>query len=241
MRRSLSAVCVGVLLAGVAVAAGPAGASDGGGLLRPSDAVVQPTRPGRTVALAPGAACQTLLTRPGGQCGVVAGPGGGLLFTIEAGPSASGDLASRPFTVTIYRSLGSGRWVSTLQTRPTAGQAGPLFVTVTARTARLTGHAPTLLLGYRSEGTGAFLAVDFVAATARGPRVAGHLLLDQGMVVIQPGQLVTYSSVYRPRDANCCPSFLERTVVRARGASFVAESARQLPTRQVRLPVSDLG
>ncbi len=241
VRRSRSVLLVGLVVAGTAVLAGPATAAGVGARLSPSGALVQPTASSRTVSLAAGAACQTLLTRPGGQCGLVDAPAGRFLFTIEAGPSAVTDPASRPFMVTIYRPLTAERWVPALQTQPTDGAAGPLFATVIARTATLAGAGPSLVIGYRSDGSGAFLAVDVVVGSRHGPRVGGHLLLDQGVAVIRSGQLVTYASVYRPRDANCCPSFVERTVVGARGTGFVIDQAGRLRIGQVQLPDSELG
>ncbi len=243
MRRSVCGFVVVVLVAAVALLASPAGAASvgGGARLGVKGAVLAPTRHGPTVSLASGAACRTLLTGSGGQCGLVAAPGGGLLFTIEAGPPAVAGLVSRPWTVTVYRASSPGRWEAALQTRPSGGRAGPLFAAVTARTAELTGHGQSLVLGYRSEGSGAFLDIDLVVGTARGPRVAGHTVLDQGVALVQPGQLVAYFAVYRARDANCCPSFIERDVIRARGTSFVVASGRRLPTHQVKFPPSDLG
>jgi len=241
VRRPAALLAVVVAAVGVALLPGSAGAAGAGIRLGPRGALLAPAAHPSTVTLAAGAPCQALLSGPGGQCGTVAVPGGALLYTIEPGPVAVPGLASRPWTVTVYRTSGPGRWRAVLRTRASRDEPGPLFATVTARVAELTGDGQTLVLGYRSEGTGGFLDIDLVVATRSGPRVAAHSVLAQGTAVVQPRQVVTYTAVYRARDANCCPSSIERDIIRARGTSFVVVGRRRLATNQVTVPPSDLG
>jgi hypothetical protein len=241
VRRPACLLLAAVLAVAVAILGSAAGAAAGGPRLSIQGAVLAPARHPSTVRLVSGAPCGTLLGGGAGQCGVVAAPGGALLYTVDPGPIDVPGLASRPWTVTVYRASSPGQWTAFLQTRPSAGHAGPLFAAVTARTADLTGHGQSLVVGYRSEGTGAFLDIDLVVGTRRGPRVAGHTVLAQGVALVQPRQLVSYHAVYRRGDANCCPSAIQRDVIQARGAAFVVASSRRFPTPQVKIPPSDLG
>ena len=227
-------------LAAVALAAGGAAAVAARAPLRPAGAIVRPVLGAPSVtATDPSAPCATLRSGAAGQCGVVATAAGPIAYTLQPGSPSQPGLVSRPWTVTVYRAAGARAWRAALQTRPGLGQAGPLFATVTARAA-IVGGQPLLLLGYRSEGSGAFLDLDVIRGTARGPRVAAHLRLAEGVAVEQRGALVTYGASYRPGDANCCPSFVERTVIRAHGTILVAAS-RQLPSARVSVPASEVG
>ena len=196
-RRPASLLALVVAAVGAALLAGPAGAAGVGIRLGPGGALLMPAARPSTVTLAAGAPCQALLSGPGAQCGTVAAAGGALLYTIEPGPVAVPGLASRPWTVTVYRASGPGRWRAALRTRAGHDEPGPLFATVTARVADLTEGGQTLVVGYRSEGTGGFLDLDLVVGSRSGPRVAAHSVLAQGTAVVQPRHVVTYAAVYR--------------------------------------------
>jgi hypothetical protein len=206
-------------------------------------AVLRPSRTTRVRLVELGASCSALLTSSGGQCGTVHAAGGDFLYTIESGSPVPPGAASRPWTVTVYRSVRAvaGGWRAALQTRPEGRSAGPLFATVSARTADLTvdGHE-SLVVGYRSEGTGAFLDVDVVVGAASGPRVAAHTRLGQGVVIVRPGELTTYAPIYRAGDANCCPSSIQRDEIQARHGSFVVIRGPRLSSQQAGEPPSDL-
>jgi hypothetical protein len=229
-------VVLGSAMSTAAAPASVASLSGGGAVLRPSR-----TTQVRLVEF--GASCSALLTGSGGQCGAVHAAGGDLLYTIVSGPPVQPRSASRPWTVTVYRSVPAvaGGWRAALQTRPGGGEAGPVFATVSARTADLTGDGhESLVVGYRSEGTGGFLDVDVVIGAANGPRVAAHTRLGQGVVTVRPGQLTTYTPIYRAADANCCPSSIQRDEIQARHGSFVVVHGPRLVPEQAGEPPSDL-
>ena len=97
-------------------------------------------------------------------------------------------------------------------------EPGPLYAAVTAKAADVTGDGKDeLLLGYRNEGTGMILDLDIVGTDAAGaPRVLAHDDLYKGNVVLRHGRLVTYTPDYKKTDANCCPTWIVRDVLRYR-------------------------
>jgi hypothetical protein len=206
-------------------------------------ALLSPSRVTQVHLVEAGTDCSVLLTGAGGQCGTVHAAGGDLLYTVEPARPVPPGSPARPWTVTVYRSVRAvaGGWRAALRTRPEFGLPGPRLVAVTARTANLTldGHE-SLVLGYRSEGTGAFLDVDIVTGSGNGPRVAAHTQLDQGVVIVDHRALTTYTPVYRRTDANCCPTSIQRDEVQSRPGSFVIIRGPRLPSAQASEPPSDL-
>jgi len=236
-----SAVTVGLLAQAMGLGSA---AGSGGSTLYPNGTLLHPPRVVRTVTRAPTAGCQTLLRTGSGACGMVRAAGGDLVFTVEPGPLLQHGLASRPWTVTIWRSSPSvpNGWEVALVASAAGNEPGPLYANVTAKTADLTGDGhQSLLIGYRAEGTGEILDLDIVVGTPTGPRVSAHAELYKGIVQIRPGQLVTYTPIYRSSDGNCCPSFTERNEIRYRRGRFVVSAGPRLPTRGVNISPGDLG
>jgi hypothetical protein len=170
---------------------------------------------------------------------------GRLVVTVEPGKRIDDVLASRPWTVTVYRPSAtvSDGWDVALTTRPELGEAGPLFAAVTARAADITGDgADELLLGYRNEGTGQILDLDVVGTDNDGsPRVLAHDDLYKGSVVFRGGRLVAYTPVYRQRDANCCPTWIARNVLRYDDGEFSVDRVERVRTKRADVPRSQLG
>jgi hypothetical protein len=225
------------------VLAGPSAAR--GRDLDPSGAVVTPPDTVTTRTLSPVAGCRTLLVTGEGDCAVVDTAHGELLVTVEPGERIDDVLASRPWTVTVSRPSATvpDGWDVALVTHPTDGETGPLYAAVTARAADVTGDgADELLLGYRHEGTGMILDLDIVGTEADGtPTVLAHDELYKGSVVLRDGRLTAYTPVYRTRDANCCPTWIAREVLRDRNGELRFDRVERVKTDQVDVPSSDLG
>jgi hypothetical protein len=210
-----------------------------------TDAVVTPPDSLTTRTLSPVEGCRTLLTTGDGDCSVVETANGRLVVTVEPGKRIDDVLASRPWTVTVYRPSAtvSDGWDVALTTRPELGEAGPLFAAVTARAADITGDgADELLLGYRNEGTGQILDLDIVGTDADGtPRVLAHDDLYKGSVVLRDGNLVIFTPVYERADANCCPTWVARDVLRYDDGAFRVQRIERVKTKQADVPASQLG
>lgn len=228
-----------------AVVAAPAGATGGYRTLTARDAIVRPPKTPVTKLLQPDQGCQVLLDAGTGDCAVLEAAHGALVFTVEAGSHESDVLVSRPWTVRVYRaskSVPNGEDVA-LETRPQGTEPGPVFANVTAKVADITGDGkPELIIGYRSEGTGQFLAVDIVGTKSDGTAVVlAHENLDHGVVRLERGRIVQYTPVYEKNDANCCPTFIERDTIRWRGGAFHLERGPRTPTKKAKIPPGDLG
>jgi hypothetical protein len=73
------------------------------------------------------------------------------------------------------------------------------------------------------------------------PTVLAHQQLYKGTVVVRTGRLITYAPVYRSHDANCCPTWIERDVVRYQNGEFVVHPGPRVATRKAHEPPGDLG
>jgi hypothetical protein len=241
----LLTVGVGVVV-GVA-AVGPAAAQDGGGdrALTDRDAVLRPAADGLVRSLGSVQGCQVLLDAGIGDCAVVNTAHGALVVTVESGPYQDDVLVSRPWTVRVYRPVDADaeQWQVALETAIDASGAGPLYANVTAEVADITGDGDDeLLLGYRSEGTGQILDVDVVDTARDGtPRVLAHDQLYKGTAIVRQGRLVTYEPVYREADANCCPTWIERSTVRFREGALRVVAGSRMRTAEADVPAGDLG
>jgi hypothetical protein len=101
-------------------------------------------------------------------------------------------------------------------------------------------HEPELLIGYRSEGTGQILDIDIVGTTeSGGPTLLAHAQLYKGSAQIKHGRLITWMPVYRKVEANCCPSWIRRDVVRYEGGQFVVHHGKKVPTANADIPPGD--
>jgi hypothetical protein len=240
-RRAVTAtvVAMGVLLAWVAPAAARPHALAAHGAV-----LAAPAQP-LTRELQPDQGCQVLLDNGTGKCAVVQTSHGPLVFTVEAVAAAEGALVSRPWVVRVYAKSATvpNGWQVGLETKADPGEPGVLYANVIAKIADVTGDGKDeLLVGYRSEGTGEILDYDIVGTDTTGtPVVLAHQQLYKGTVVVRPGRLITYAPVYRPHDANCCPTWIERDVVRYQGGEFVVHPGPRTPTRKTHEPPGDLG
>jgi hypothetical protein len=231
----VSAVCV--------LAATAAGA--GNGTLGPRGAVLREPGEELTRPLSPVQGCQVLLDTGEGDCAVVETENGQLVFTVEAGAPVDEVLITRPWIVRVYRpSQEAGRadqWTVALATEGQGTDPGPLYADVKAEIGDVTGDgSPELLVGYRSEGTGQILDIDIVGTTADGtPHVLAHTQLYKGSAKIKGGKLLTWMPVYKKTDANCCPTWIRRDVVRYEGGKFVVHKGKKVPTAQANIPPGD--
>jgi hypothetical protein len=243
--RRLVACGIGGLL--VLAAIGPAAARDGGGnrALTDRDAVLRPATDGLVRSLRSVQGCQVLLDAGIGDCAVVNTADGAMVVTVEPGPYQDDVLVSRPWTVRVYRPVDADaeQWQVALETSIDANGAGPLYANVTAEVADITGDGDDeLLLGYRSEGTGQILDVDVVDTARDGtPRVLAHDQLYKGTAIVRQGRLVTYEPVYRDADANCCPTWIERSTVRFRDGALRVVAGPRVRTAEADVPAGDLG
>lgn len=214
-------------------------------VLDSSDAVVAPPDTITTRTLAPVQGCRTLLAAGDGDCAVLNTANGDLVVTVEPGERIDDVLASRPWTVSVYRPSATvpDGWELALATRPELDEPGPLYAAVTARAADVTGDGEDeLLLGYRNEGTGAILDLDVVGIEADGtPRVLAHDDLYKGSVVFRDGKLLAFTPVYKRADANCCPTWIARDVLRFDDGAFRVERIERVKTKQADVPASQLG
>jgi hypothetical protein len=210
---------------------------DGAVLERPVTPVIE--------ALSPVQGCHALLDTGPGDCTVVRTAGADLVVTVEAGRRIDDILVSRPWTVRVYR-LAPGvpdGWELALATHPEDRADGPLFAAVTVKAVDVTrdGH-DELVVGYRSEGTGMILDVDIVGTDPGGvPRVLAHDQFYKGSVVFRGGHLVAWAPVYKRTDANCCPTWVQRTVLDFRDGAFNVEAGPRTRSRRVDIPASELG
>jgi hypothetical protein len=246
--RVLRTLLLVALAAGtLAVAAAPASADDRdlgteGALLAPPVSAVVRT-------LAPTAGCHTLLDTGEGDCAVVRTENGDLVVTVEPGPRLDDVLVTRPWVVRVYRPAADvpDGWEVALETQPTTGDAtpsiGPEFAAVTAKAVDVTRDGEDeLVIGYRSEGTGQILDVDIVGTDDAGtPHVLAHDEIYKGNVVFRKGRLVVYEPVYRQHDANCCPTWIERLVLRARDGDLELDAVSKVKTEDAEIPASQLG
>jgi hypothetical protein len=210
-----------------------------------SGAVVSTPLAPVTRTLSPVQGCQTLLANGKGDCTVVQTANGDLVVTVEPGKRIDDVLASRPWTVNVYRPSANvpDGWELALATQPEVNEPGPLYAAVTAKAADVTGDGKDeLLLGYRNEGTGMILDLDIVGTDATGaPRVLAHDDLYKGNVVLRGGRLVTYTPDYKKTDGNCCPTWIVRDVLRYDGGGFTVVQVERVRTKRADIPPSQLG
>lgn len=237
----LAAAALAVVLAGPAGAGSASAGStldtSGSDLSAPTESVVR--------TLAPTQGCQRLLDAGKGDCAVVHTATGDLVVTVEPGPKIGEVLASRPWTVQVYRPTSAvpDGWEVALTTHAERASAGPLYAQVTAKAADVTGDGhDELVLGYRSEGTGQILDFDVVDADATGaPQLLAHDTVYKGNVRARNGHLVAYEPVYKKTDANCCPTWIQRSNLEFRDGAFHVEPIWKVPTKQAEIPPSDIG
>jgi len=221
----------------------PAAARDR--VLSARDALVRAPSDTVTRTLAPDQGCQTRLDSGEGECAVVRTASGDIVVTVEPGAPIDEIAVTRPWVVRVYRPAADvpDGWQVALETRPTDAEIGPLFANVTAKAVDVTGdQRDELVLGYRSEGTGQILDIDVVGTDDTGtPEVLAHDQLYKGSVVFRNGHVVAHVPVYKKNDGNCCPTWIERNVVRYRDGEFRVDRGRRVPTRRANIPPSELG
>ena len=155
----------------------------------------------------PELACRTFLETEDGACEIVDMAGGYAMWTAEPVPDSGvpGEPVWRLAIRVQSETLPDGGWDVALELPEALG-----FAAVGVAPADLTGDGrPELLVGYRSAGTGQFLAYDVVTYEPNQlPEVAARREgLSKGSLAVEGVTLVDYSAVYRAERA---------TAVRAR-------------------------
>jgi hypothetical protein len=179
----------------------------------------------------PELACRTFLETEDGACEIVEMAGGYAMWTAEPVPDSGvpGEPIWRLAIRVQSETLPDGGWDVVLDL-PEAEDLS--FAAVDVAQADLTGDGrPELLVGYRSAGTGQFLAYDVVTYEAgQLPEVAAHREgLSKGSLAIEGVTLVDYSAVYRAEEGNCCPSTTVRTTIGFEGAVFRVSDVAEVP------------
>ncbi|MEX0665929.1 MAG: hypothetical protein WD598_14330 [Acidimicrobiia bacterium] len=154
-------------------------------------------------------------------------------------------LVSRNWAIRIHRITEDGRAMGLALTTPTDlenDELSLLYADVTHAVGDLTGDdEPELVLGYRSEGTGQILDLDIVGLDESGAvEVLAHAQLYKGTARIKKGTLVTWMPIYKKSDANCCPTWIRRDVVRYEEGAFVVHAGKKVPTAKANIPAGDL-
>jgi hypothetical protein len=240
--RCLCAVALGV--GAVGLLGVTAGADDRVRMLTDRDAILRPPTTAVTKSVTPVQGCQVLLDSGDGDCAFVQRADGDFAFTIESGPTLDDVLASRPWTVRVFRPSATvpNGWELALEATPTEGYTGALYAAVTAKVADVTRDGEDeLVIGFRSEGTGGILDLDVVGIAEGGaPRVLAHDQLYKGTVVVRADRLVTYTPVYRRSDGNCCPTWIQRARVTFDDGAFRVHPGRRTHTERADVPPGDL-
>lgn len=212
--------------------------------LTPDAAVLAPPTGAVTEVLEPTQGCQALLDTGEGDCAALETEHGTLVFTIEPGPRIDDVLATRPWNVRVYlqHEEAPGELALALTTPPEDPTTGALYAEVVAATEDVTGDGSSdLVVGYRSEGTGQILDVDIVSTTGAGKvEVLAHVQLYKGSAVLKPGRILTWTPVYKKADANCCPTWMRRDVIRYEEGAFVVHEGEKVKTDQANIPAGDL-
>jgi hypothetical protein len=216
------------------------------------DAVLGPPVAAVTVQWTKDSPCHLLLESPDGTCGSAFTENTGALYTIDPGRPVDDVLVSRPWVVRVYRPTDTANeWQTVLETPRDDNGVGPIYADVSAEFVDLTSFSSSeLLVGYRSEGTGQILDLDIVS-TNLAPQVLAHVQLYKGVAKVKrlctlhcargkPSEvLVTWTPVYKKLEANCCPSWIRRDVVRFEHGAFVVHHGKKVPTEDAAIPPGD--
>jgi hypothetical protein len=202
--RKKSAAALGAVAAGAALAACTPVSSAGAQLTVAPAPTVQS-------ALGPTTACHALGT-PGWtvtQCQSFTIGGGHQAYLVERHGSG---LTATWHAYVMHFSNGNGTWLVDL--RKVSTTAGELTNVHVAATDLTSDGVPDLVVGERHSGTGQILDYDIVTGLGSAPRVAAHRELSHGQIKVYPGQLIDdYAAQYPHGEPNCCPAFIQQTVV----------------------------
>ncbi len=107
-----------------------------------------------------------------------------------------------------------------------ADDTGDDVTTITLRTTDLDGNGLSEgVVGFRHQGTGDLLAYDILSGT----EVVGHRGdLAHGIVTVNDDSITEVSAQYPNDEPNCCPAYLQRTVITASGARITAQDLARL-------------
>jgi hypothetical protein len=244
MRSLFRSLLAAVIAISVVAAAAPAGAKapKSGRVISPKEAVLERPSIIETKTLMPDQGCQVLLDTGDGDCAVVKAKGRTLVFTIEPLTPQDPALIERPWAVRVYaQSTDVGNGVDLVLENPEQQQR--TLANVEAKVEDVTGDGKDeIVFGYRSAGTGGFLEFDVVLPDDElGAVVAAHERLAKGTVVVKPGKIVTYDAIYDANDATCCPTFIERSVIKYKKGKFRVAAVRDIPSKKANVPPGDLG
>ncbi len=199
-----------------------------GAVISTAGAVMAAPKPGDNTAPYDAAAGCLSLAEPGFEalCGVAHTTGGDLIWVTEKATSTP--FGRRAF---VYSIAGDQATIQLVTLDDNAAN----FVSIGARVLDLTGDgADEIVFGFRSIGTGKYLDLDIVGGQAK---VIGHRSLDRGAVRITGNKLESWSALFAPTDADCCPSQAEHSVVRFSDGTLRVEGLQIVPSTQV--PASD--
>src|ERR1700712_1532707 len=112
----------------------------------------------------------------------------------------------------MHFSFGNGTWLVDLRkVSTTPGELQNVHVESTDLTA---DGVPDLVVGERFSGSGNILDYDIVTGLGSNPHVAAHRSLSHGGIRVFPGQLIDdYQAEYPNGEPDCCPDFIQQTVV----------------------------
>lgn len=167
------------------------------------------------------------------ECGVVDMAGGRRVWLVESRPAAPSTLWK---ALVLEWSPAKAAWLVNLafdNEGIAPGRSAPLDLrAITVRAGDLTGDGKAeLVFGFRSEGSGAYLAYDIVG---EGPGavpavVASRSGLSHGQVALGSGALTEYVAAYPAGEPECCPAYFDRGVVRWVAGSFALSPAGPVP------------
>lgn len=130
----------------------------------------------------------------------------------------------------LHFSQGKGAWLVDLRHTDEGIGAGLVDVKVLATDLTADGK-PELVFGFRHGGSGSILAYDIVVDAAGGdPKVAASRNLSHGSATVKGGLIVDYEAKYPNGEPNCCPGYVQESVVQYISGNFrLVEGARQPP------------
>jgi hypothetical protein len=160
----------------------------------------------------PTAPCTSLGTGPGWtvtQCQSFAIGGGHQAYLVERHGSG---LTATWHAYVMHFSQGNGTWLVDLRkVSTTPGELANVHVVATDLTA---DGVPELVVGERHSGTGQILDYDIVTGLGSAPHVAAHRQLYKGAIKVYLGQQIQdYQAEYPHGEPNCCPAYIQQTVV----------------------------
>jgi hypothetical protein len=126
----------------------------------------------------------------------------------------------------VHWSQGKGAWLTDLRLADTMGIAQ-----VNVRQVDITGDGkPEMVFGYHRTGSGSILAYDIVEGSTSPLAVSAARQLSHGRATVAPGSITDYEAEYPNGEPNCCPAYIQVSVVTYSGGQFrVVETGQNDP------------